>query len=120
MASDFRQDLTGDLDDNFLNTREFGEEVTLTRGGLSVTMPGLFDAQSLDGEQLGVDIEAIAHRPRLFVKSADLPDNKPRKGDIFAISASEFHPALQMKGVDFAFEKDGTVVYKLVDAKASP
>lgn len=118
MNNAFRTQLTEDLEATFFNTEEFGETVTLTRGNASVAIRGLFDAPGIEGgEQLGGEVGAISHAPRLFVRSADLPDNKPTKADIFSIEANEFHKARKMRAVDFVFEQDGTVVYRLVDCR---
>ena len=118
MTNAFRTQLTEDLRATFFNPEEFGEQVTLTRGNTSVAMRGLFDAPGIEGgEQLGGDVNSISHAPRLFVRSADLPDNKPLKGDIFALELNEFHKARKLRAVDFVFEQDGAVVYRLVDCR---
>lgn len=118
MNNAFRTQLTEDLNAAFFNPGEFGESVVLTRGKTSVTMNALFDAPGIDnGEQLGGDVSATSHAPRLFVRSADLPDNKPAKGDVFTLEANEFHIARKLRAVDFVFEQDGTVVYRLVDCR---
>ena len=113
----FRTALMDDLDSNFFNTEEFGESVTLTRGGSSHAMQAIYDAPSLDGLDIGSSVDAIAHRPRLFVRASALPDGAPRKGDLFALESTEFHTASNFKAVDFVFEKDGVVVYKLQEVK---
>lgn len=113
----FRTALVDDLDSNFFSIEEFGESVTLTRGGSSHTMQALYDAPSLDGLDIGSSVDAIAHRPRLFVRASALPEGTPRKGDSFTLASTEFHAALNLKAVDFVFEKDGVVVYKLQEAK---
>lgn len=113
----FKADLNSDLHEVFFNTEEFGEVVTLTRGNNSVAMRGLFDSPGVSGEQLGGEVEAISHAPRLFVRSVDLPNGKPQKGDVFVISANELHAARKLRAVDYVFEQDGTVVYRLVDCK---
>ena len=71
----FKDDLMNDLDETFFNPDDFGEEVTLTRGRDSVVMRGLFDTPGLSEESVG-EVSVIAHEPRLFVRSSDLPDSK--------------------------------------------
>lgn len=110
----FRDCLMKDLHGSFLNVKEFGELVTFSRGAFSAVIPGLFDTPSLDGSAIGAEVDAISHQPRLFVSSADLPGNKPEKFDIFVLESNQFHPeAKTYEAVEFSFEKDGTVVYKL-------
>lgn len=109
----FKDMYLADLRATSLNVNEFGETVTLTRSGLSKTLAGCFDTPSLDGAAIGAEVEAIAHQPRLFVCAADLPGGKPEKGDRFALGATPFHAAGNYYAVDFAFEKDGSVCYKL-------
>lgn len=111
----FLQGLEEDLHANFLCTDEFGEDVVLVRDGLRIKMPGLFDTPSLDGDALGIELEAVAHRPRLFVKASDLPGGRPRKNDVFELKQNEYHPAGCFRGVDFVFERDGVVVYRLME-----
>lgn len=111
----FKDDLMNDLDETFFNPDDFGEEVTLTRGNNSVVMRGLFDTPGLS-EDVG-EVSVIAHEPRLFVRSSDLPDSKPRKGDVFTLGSTPFHRAMKLSAIDFVFEKDGTVVYKLEESK---
>jgi hypothetical protein len=111
----FKDDLMNDLDETFFNPDDFGEEVTLTRGRESVVMKGLFDSPGLS-EDVG-EVSVIAHEPRLFVRSSDLPDSKPRKGDVFTLCSTPFHRAMKLSAIDFVFEKDGTVVYKLEECK---
>lgn len=112
----FKDDLMQDLNDSFFNENEFGEVVTLIRGGASYQMKGLFDTPGLSNESVD-EVSVIAHEPRLFVRSSDLPDSKPRKGDVFALGSTLFHRAMKLSAIDFVFEKDGTVVYKLEECK---
>ena len=112
----FKDDLMQDLDSSFFNENEFGEIVTLIRGGNSFQMKGLFDAPEVANEDVG-DVSVIAHTIRLFVRSSDLPDSKPRKGDVFALGSTPFHRPMKLSAIDFVFEKDGTVVYKLEECK---
>ena len=112
----FKDDLMNDLDETFFNPDDFGEEVTLIRGGASCQMKGLFDTPGLSNESVD-EVSVIAHEPRLFVRSSDLPDSKPRKGDVFALSSTPFHRAMKLSAINFVFEKDGTVVYKLEECK---
>lgn len=109
----FKDTLIDDLHDSFLATSDFGEDVVLTRNGVEYTIPGLYDEQSLDGAAIGAEVEAISHRPRLFVTAADLPNGKPVKGDKFTLSATPFHSALTLVAKDYVFEKDGVVVYEM-------
>ena len=109
----FKDVLVDDLHDSFLNRDEFGEDVVLTRNGEEFTLQGLYDEQSLDGASIGAEVEAISHRPRLFVAASDLPNGEPRKGDIFELSATPFHKAITLEAKDYVFEKDGVVVYEL-------
>lgn len=109
----FKSDMNDDLQSVFFNIEEFGEQVTLTRSGTQYSMRGMFDVQCLDGETLGNDVSAISHRPRLFVRSVDLPECKARKNDLWDVAATPQHPAYALRAVDFAFEADGVVVYQL-------
>lgn len=109
----FREMYIADMRATSLNVDEFGETVTLTRGTDSFTLAGCFDTPSLDGAAIGAEVEAIAHQPRLFVCAADLPGKKPERGDRFTLGATAFHAAGVYYAVDFAFEKDGSVCYKL-------
>ena len=117
MNNAFREQLTKDLKATFFNKEEFGESVTLTRGNASVVMCGLFDSPGVGGEQVGGEVEAISHSPRLFVRSVDLPGGKPQKGDVFTLDSNEFHSARKLRAVDFVFERDGVVVYRLGDCR---
>ena len=105
-----------DLADSFFNTDEFGEEVTLIRGGNSYAMKGLYDSPEVSNESVG-EVSAIAHAPRLFVRISDLPDSKPRKTDVFTLGITPFHPAMKLSAIDFVSEKDGVVVYRLEESK---
>jgi hypothetical protein len=108
--------LNDDLNSNFFEISEFGEEAILLRNGSSFKLRVLYDKQALEGgESVGGDIPAISHSPRLFVRSADLPDGKAKKGDEFSLSANEIHPAGKLRAVDFADEKNGCVVYRLLE-----
>ena len=112
----FKDNLVNDLEESFFNPDDFGEEVTLTRGREIVVMRGLFDTPGLPNEDVG-DVSVIAHTIRLFVRTSDLPDSRPRKGDVFALGSTPFHRAMKLSAIDFVFEKDGTVVYKLEECK---
>ena len=112
----FKDDLMDDLDNSFLNENEFGEVVTLTRGGVSCQLKGLFDSPEVVNESVG-EVSAIAHAPRLFVKISDLPGSKPRKNDVFTLGITPFHPAMKLSALDFVSEKDGVVVYRLEECK---
>ena len=105
-----------DLDNSFLNENEFGEVVTLTRGGECCQLKGLFDSPEVVNENIG-EVSAIAHAPRLFVKISDLPGSKPRKNDVFTLGITPFHPAMKLSALDFVSEKDGVVVYRLEECK---
>ena len=105
-----------DLDNSFLNENGFGEVVTLTRGGESCQLKGLFDSPEVVNESVG-EVSAIAHAPRLFVKISDLPGSKPRKNDVFTLGITPFHPAMKLSAIDFVSEKDGVVVYRLEECK---
>lgn len=107
----FKSDLTDDLNANFFNAEEFGELVTLRRGAAETTVHGLFDTP-VENDPNGLDVTAIEHYPRLFIRQADLPDGKPSKSDRFVLAASEFHSALALIAIDFVFEKDGVIVYR--------
>jgi hypothetical protein len=112
----FKDDLMNDLDNSFFNENEFGEVVTLTRGGVSRQLKGLFDSPEVVNENVG-EVSAIAHAPRLFVRISDLPDSKPRKNDVFTLGITPFHPAMKLSAIDFVSEKDGVVVYRLEECK---
>ena len=111
--SDFKQDIMNDLQDTFLNTDDFGIEVVLVRDNIRYLMKALFDEPSLDGAAIGAEVQAISHRPRLIVSSADLPEGCPKKGDKFILSASPLNPSGEFVARDFIFEKDGTVTYDM-------
>ena len=111
--SDFKQDIMNDLQDTFLNTDDFGIEVVLVRDNIRYLMKALFDEPSLDGAAIGAEMQAISHRPRLIVSSADLPEGFPKKGDKFILSASPLNPSGEYVARDFIFEKDGTVTYDM-------
>lgn len=112
----FKDNLMQDLNDSFFNENEFGEVVTLTRCGSSYQMKGLFDSPGVSDENVD-EVSVIAHAPRLFVRISDLPDSKPRKGDVFALSSTPFHQSMKLSAVDFVSEKDGVVVYRLEECK---
>lgn len=102
-----------DLQETFLNTDDFGITTTLVRNGVSYPMKALYDEPSLDGAAIGAEVQAISHRPRLIVSSADLPGGVPLKDDRFILSASPLNPAGEFLAVDFIYEKDGTVTYEM-------
>lgn len=114
----FKDSLINDLNNSFFNKNEFGEEVTLVRNGTKVSLSALYDEQSLDGSSIGAEVEAISHRPRLFVTAADLPNGKPVKGDRFELNQTPFHSKLFLVAKDFVFEKDGVVIYELQVVKS--
>lgn len=114
----FKSQMVDDLQNVFLNTDDFGETVTLVRGGSSYAMKGLYDELPLNGEGLGGSVEAISHNPRLFVSASDIPGGAPKKGDVFVLSANEFHSARRLVAKDFESPKDGVVVYYLKDCAA--
>lgn len=118
MNKSFKESLMSDLQDSFLCEREFGEIGMLVRSGESREVRVLYDEPSLDGVSLGVELEAIAHRPRAFVSVADLPDGVPRKKDVLILGETEFHGKKKLVAKDFTFERDGVVVYELMDMKA--
>lgn len=105
-----------DLAVSFFNKDEFGEEVTLIRGGNSYAMKGSYDSPEVANESVG-EVSAIAHAPRLYVRISDLPDSKPRKTDVFMLGITPFHQAMKLSAIDFVSEKDGVVVYRLEESK---
>lgn len=109
----FKGMLQNDIDNVFANPKEFGEVVELVRNGAKFTLNAIYDRQALDGSDIGADVEAISHRPRLFVNSAKLPGGEPMKGDTFILQANEWHKANVYVAVDFAKEIDGSVTYEL-------
>ena len=111
--SGFKQDMMNDLQNTFLNTDDFGIEVVLVRDNIRYIMKALFDEPSLDGAAICAEVQAISHRPRLIVSSADLPEGCPKKGDKFILSASPLNPSGEYVARDFIFEKDGTVTYDM-------
>lgn len=114
----FKSSIMSDAKGVFLNTDDFGEVVTLIRGGTQYSVQGLYDELPLNGEDLGGGVDAISHNPRLFVSVADLPNGKPRKGDVFVLSLNEFHEAKRLIAKDFEMPKDGMVVYYLKEKGA--
>lgn len=113
----FKSQMVDDLHEVFLNADDFGEAVTLVRGQATYAMNGLYDELPLNGEGLGGNIDAISHNPRLFVSASDLPGGAPRKGDVFVLSANEFHSSRRLVAKDFEFPKDGIVVYYLKECE---
>lgn len=111
----FKDDLIDDLSGSFFNEDEFGEIVTLVRGGKEYSLNGLYDELPLQGENMGGGVEAISHNPRLFVSASALPGGKPFKGDVFVLVKNEFHEAKRIVAKDFELPKDGVVVYYLKD-----
>lgn len=109
----FKDSVIRDMNNVFLNTKEFGEKVTLLRGSSSVVLNALYDTPSLDGLAIGAETQAIAHQPRLIVSSADLPGGTPVKGDLFILTQNQFHGSGTFEGVDYAKESDGSITYKL-------
>lgn len=115
----FKEMLVDDVDKVFINKTEFGETATLVRGKSTCTLNVLYDELPLNGENMGSGIDAISHNPRLFVSASALPDGRPRKGDVFLISAGELHPvAKRLVAKDFEYPKDGVVVYYLKETPA--
>lgn len=108
----FLDDLTADLANSFFSVEDFGENLTLIRGGQTITIQGLYDSPVVAADSMGIDVEAIAHYPRLFVRQADLPEGKPRKNDKFVLASNQFHSSLSLVALDYVFEKDGVVVYR--------
>lgn len=115
--STFKEDMVNDMQDTFLNTDEFGIRVTLVRDGSQYTMNALFDEPSLDGAAIGAEVQAISHRPRLIVRSADLPGKIARKNDTFILTESPLNPSGTYIARDFIDEKDGSVTYELQVAR---
>jgi len=113
----FKSQMVDDLHEVFLNTDDFGEAVTLVRDQSTYAMNGLYDELPLNGEELGGNIDAISHNPRLFVSASDLPGGAPKKGDVFVLVANELHAARRLVAKDFEFPKDGIVVYYLKECK---
>ena len=113
----FKSQMVDDLRKVFLNTDDFGEIVTLVRGQSTCAIKGLYDELPLNGEGLGGNIDAISHNPRLFVSASDLPEGTPKKGDVFVLSANEFHAERRLVAKDFEFPKDGIIVYYLKESK---
>lgn len=115
----FKSDMNDDLQSVFFNLEEFGEQVTLTRSGTQYSMCGMFGVQCLDGETLGNDVSAISHRPRITVRSADLPGGVARKGDLWTVAETPLHRSASLRAVDFASEADGVVVIQLEYRRAT-
>ena len=112
----FKSQMVSDLQTVFLNPDDFGEMVTLVRNSVTYAMKGLYDELPLNGEALGGNIDAISHNPRLFVSASDIPEGTPKKGDMFIISANEFHSAKRLVAKDFEYPKDGLIVYYLKES----
>lgn len=108
----FRDDLAEDLNANFFNTEEFGETATLHRGNAEVSLQCLYDSPVISEASVGPDVGTVEHYPRLFVRSIDLPNGKPQRGDRFDLAATGFHSALSLIAEDFVFEKDGVVMFR--------
>jgi len=114
----FKDQLVNDLNQSFFNTNDFGENVVLFRNGEQYVLQGIYDEQSLGDSSIGGEVEAISHRPRLFVTASDLPNGKPVKGDKFKISKTPFHGQMTLVAKDYIFEKDGVVIYSLQVVKS--
>jgi len=106
-----RDALVDDVTTNFCNPQEFGETAMLVRDGVERSVLVLFDEPSLNGENIGGQIDAISHDPRIMIGLDSLPDSKPRKKDVFRIPANAFHPDKKLVAKDFVDEKNGMVVY---------
>jgi len=104
--------------DNHLNPQEFGEVVVYVQAsGPSVSIPGMYDEPALS-QDIGAEVQAISHQPRLFVRKSDLPAGSPRKGDRVELSANIWHGAATMEVASVASEKLGHVELVLLDVSA--
>lgn len=113
MVQNFKEQLIDDMDNVFLSESDFGEIVTLVRNNETFRISALYDEPSLDGSEIGAEVEAISHRPRLIVNSARIPDGVPRKGDRFILEQNPLHSAGVFVAVEFVCEKDGSIAYEL-------
>lgn len=109
----FKELVISDMDKVFLNTEEFGEDVTLVRGGTRYTLKALYDELPLSGESFGGGVDAISHNPRLIVSASALPNKTPKKNDVFELQANELHPAKVLIAKDFELPRDGSCIYYL-------
>lgn len=105
----FLEQLDRDMMDNHFRLSEFGETVVYTpASGPAVQIPAIYDEPALS-ENLGAEVEAISHQPRLFCRRTDLPDGSPKRGDRVDVSANLFHPAKSLEVISSANEKLGHV-----------
>lgn len=112
---DFRDALNQDMLDNHFNPGEFGEVVEYVQAsGPTVSIPGMYDEPALS-QDIGAEVQAISHQPRLFVRKSDLPSGSPKKGDRVVLSANAWHEASTMEVVSTASEKLGHVELVLLD-----
>lgn len=109
----FDECLVKDLDKAFLNPNEFGEKVVLVRSGNEYVINGMFTKPSVQ-TSVGGEINHISNQPTITVRLIDLPENTPKKNDVFSISSRPgFHNAGTFISEEFSEEADGTVIYKL-------
>lgn len=88
--NDFMDQLEADLNDNFFNLDEFGEDIVYRPAvGPEVTIQGLFDfpssAVSSEAEE-----DVIDNRPHMTIKESDIPGGKLRSDDRFVIRSQEY------------------------------
>lgn len=99
VLSDFHSQVRNDLDNVFLNSREFAISIRYTHLGsqTTVTYCGIFDDEA-EGEQLG-NTEFIITQPQVCINRYSMKQ-KPKKGDVLLI-----------KGINYSvddIEDDGT------------
>jgi hypothetical protein len=105
----FIEQLNLDMTDNHFRLSEFGELITYkSSSGSAVQFPAIYDEPALS-ENLGAEVEAISHQPRIFCRRSDLPGGSPSRGDRVEVSANLFHPAKTLEVVSTANEKLGHV-----------
>lgn len=105
----FLEQLDQDMVDNHFRLSEFGELVTyIPATGSAVQIPAIYDEPALS-ENLGAEVEAISHQPRIFCRRSDLPSGSPSRGDRVEVTANLFHPAKTLEVISTANEKLGHV-----------
>lgn len=106
---DFLEQLDQDMVANHFRLSEFGEVVTyIPAAGSAIQIPAIYDEPALT-ENLGAELEAISHQPRIFCRRSDLPTGSPSRGDRVEVTANLFHSAKTLEVISTANEKLGHV-----------
>lgn len=105
----FRADLEDDMGKNHFCRDEFAELVSyVTTTGIVAEIFGLYDVIPIS-ENVGAEVEVIAHRPRFVCRTSDLPAGSPTKGDKITLSANEWHKAATLRVIDTGDDRLGHI-----------